>query len=393
MDRADRQQALGLEVVKTIQLTIPFVMGFGPSQLIKPVDELLQKTAIIASAPDEDALMINPYMSTDSEQAPKLTPLVTLLQSQIENEAKTGFPLKVVPRLYDEYDRNQMKPEDPMKTEEANGDANGEEKPTLSFPTLTVPPKLNTGSRPHFPEVFFSLYADQDVETVPPTTVLASTLIRDICVDTINLLDFNRERAVKYLIDLDNYFPKSNFAERGTAFDKLREAAAEGEPTWKTEDLLMDAIFSQLMTLPTPEHKLVYYHSCITFACREAAATIAPSLGRAIRFMYRSLETLDLELGYRFMDWFSHHLSNYDFRWKWQEWTEDVDRSPLHPRNAFIRGVLDKEIRLSFARRIRESLPESYGPLVPESKDNDIPLFKYNNNGESCTSPGHETRS
>ena len=40
-------------------------------------------------------------------------------------------------------------------------------------------------------------------------------------------------------------------------------------------------------------------------------------------------------------------------------------------------GTLDKEVRLSFAKRIRETLPEVYQVLIPSSRDNDIPEFKY----------------
>ena len=57
---------------------------------------------------------------------------------------------------------------------------------------------------------------------------------------------------------------------------------------------------------------------------------------------------------------------------------DDVELSPLHPRKSFVLGVLDKEVRLSFAKRIRETLPEPYHPLIPASKDNDIPEYKYN---------------
>jgi nuclear cap-binding protein subunit 1 len=44
-------------------------------------------------------------------------------------------------------------------------------------------------------------------------------------------------------------------------------------------------------------------------------------------------------------------------------------------------GALEKEIRLSFANRIRETLPLPYQPLIPKSKDKDVPDFKYNNSG------------
>ena len=138
-------------------------------------------------------------------------------------------------------------------------------------------------------------------------------------MDTLSILDFNRLIAGRFLVDLDCYFAPNTFVRRATPFDKLRDIP-QGEPTWKPEDLAVDAIFSQLLQLPTPEHKLVYYHSMITETCKIAPAAIAPSLGRAIRFLYRNSDVMDLELSYRFMDWFAHHLSNFDFRWKWTEW-------------------------------------------------------------------------
>ena len=169
------------------------------------------------------------------------------------------------------------------------------------------------------PEIYFSVYADQDIETVPSTSDIASSILRDALVDTINILDYNRNVTAKYLIDLDCYFSAETFVKRATQFDKLRNVE-EGRSTWKPEDVAVDAVFSQLLQLPMAEHKLVYYHSVLTEACKIAPAAIAPSLGRAIRWLYKNVDGMDLELVYRFMDWFSHHLSNFGFTWKWTEW-------------------------------------------------------------------------
>jgi nuclear cap-binding protein subunit 1 len=170
-----------------------------------------------------------------------------------------------------------------------------------------------------FPEIFFSLYADQEIESVPPTSTVAASLVRDGLTDTINILDFNRNAAAKILTQMDNFWAPGVFARRETAFDKLRDFSADVS-TWKPEDISVDAIFSQIFRLPASEHRLVYYHSLITELCKISPAAVAPSLGRAIRFLFRSLESMDMELSYRFMDWFAHHLSNFEFRWKWGEW-------------------------------------------------------------------------
>ena len=49
----------------------------------------------------------------------------------------------------------------------------------------------------------------------------------------------------------------------------------------------------------------------------------------------------------------------------------------VHPKKAFIVGALEKEIRLSFAARIRGTLPEPYKPLVSEAQEEDTPPFKF----------------
>jgi nuclear cap-binding protein subunit 1 len=59
---------------------------------------------------------------------------------------------------------------------------------------------------------------------------------------------------------------------------------------------------------------------------------------------------------------------------------EDLHLPNLHPKKAFIIAVLDKEIRLSFAKRIRSTVPQEMHPLIPERLDEDnSPDFKYDN--------------
>lgn len=344
-------------------LTIPHVLMSEVSSVKEQAANLLSKTEIIASASRDIDAAIDPYIRIDGKEGPPSQSVVALLQKQLQVESEADWKLDFLPKLFNVESSDDVDAQAGMKHQ---------------FPEISLPEVLNPGPRPLFPEIYFSLYADQDVETVPPTTSLASSLLRDALTDTINLVDFNRTVSAKFLIDIDCYWTPGTFIKRATPFDKVKDAAGSEQSTWKPEDMAVDAIFSQMLQLPAPEHKLVYYHSMITETCKLAAGSIAPSLGRAIRYLYRNLELMDLELSYRFLDWFAHHLSNFDFRWKWVEWLDDVNLPDLHPRKAFIIGVLDKEIRLSFAKRVRDTLPEPYHHLIPESKDNDIPEFKFN---------------
>lgn len=68
----------------------------------------------------------------------------------------------------------------------------------------------------------------------------------------------------------------------------------------------------------------------------------------------------------------------------------EIDLPEIHPKKAFINGVLDKEIRLSFAKRIRETLPAPFHPLIPASKEKDVPDFKYAKDQTPFATEGRE---
>jgi nuclear cap-binding protein subunit 1 len=290
------------------------------AELGAKVAELLEKTDIIASTSSALEALVDPYPVPEEQQ--DKTPMtcasvISLLQAQLVNEQSTEWKLTCIPRVFHSVPKPSAQ-QDGVE-EDGNSDGNAGSPAKLQFPTIEVPGEINAGTKPLLPEIYFSLFADQDIESVPSTSHIAASLLRDAVVDTINILDFNRNIVAKFLNEIDCFWAKDTFVKRSTTFDKLRELQ-EGRPTWKPEDVIIDAVFSQIFQLPQPEHRLVYYHSLITESCKISPAAIAPSLGRAIRFLFRNIDAMDMELSYRFMDWFAHHLSNFEFRWKWTEW-------------------------------------------------------------------------
>ncbi|KAL2268670.1 hypothetical protein VTJ83DRAFT_3516 [Remersonia thermophila] len=378
LQTASSEDTIGTEIVKIILLTLPYVMVAAPGKWDQKAAELMDKTDIIASEPHQSQTLVDPYHpDPGDENPPQSQSLIGLLQTQLQHEANNGWTLSCLPRPWE------------FPLSEVEQRAKLEDAPKHALPPIKVPETVVTGPRPLFPEVYFSVYANQEVESVPPLSSAASSLIRDALVDTINVLDYNRNVTARHLIDLDCYFAPRTFAARATPFDKLRDIEPP-KSTWKPEDVAVDAVFSQLFQLPAPEHKLVYYHSVLTEACKLAPAAIAPSLGRAIRYLYRNSPRMDLELAHRFLDWFTHHLSNFGFTWKWTEWVDDVYLPDVHPRKAFILGALDKEIRLSFAQRIKNTVPEPYRELISEEKEKDQPDFKFANDDTPFAAEGRE---
>ena len=323
LQTASTEDVLGIELTKIILLTLPYVLAFaGDASVRAGAAALLDKTDVVASTQHDLEALVDPFptMWEDVERPMTCASIISLLQRQLQDEASRGWPLKCIPRVYDASLQSARKGDEKG---EAHGAPNGDVAAACEFPTITIPANVNAGPTKFFPELFFSIFADQDVETVPPTTHFASTIMRDAVVDTINILDFNRDAVCKFLDRIDRFWATGTFVPKETKFDDICEMY-DGPSTWKQEDVCIDAIFGQLFALPAPEHKLVYYHSLITEICKISPPGIAPTLGRAIRFLFRHIGVIDLELSHRYTDWFAHHLSNFEFRWKWAEWYVDA---------------------------------------------------------------------
>jgi nuclear cap-binding protein subunit 1 len=219
------------------------------------------------------------------------------------------------------------------------------------------------------PRLYFQCYLTTNVESVPSPDSLEGVMMRDIASDIIVNIDFNRKEVTRQLITLDLFFSGRTFAEPGIAFDKLEGLQKEGLSTWKVEDVALEAILDAMFRLPDVKYPNAYLHAVLIEACIMAPQAIAPVFGRAIRFMYSHVETLDAELFFRCVDWFSQHLSNFAFTWKWKEWVQYASLPEDHPKRVFVQQLILKEVCLSYPQRVRETLPEEYLSFVPNIPD------------------------
>ena len=226
------------------------------------------------------------------------------------------------------------------------------------------------------PYYIFKIYLPQstgDFDTVVPINTYAGQLLRDILIDIIQSLEFNRREVAKQVIMLDLFFKEKFFAEQGISIADLIETY-EQDPlvsTYKIEDNVIETILSLVFKLPTVSQPFAYFYTLLVDICQNSPKAIAPVFGRAFRFFYNNIDNLDFELKLRFLDWFSLQMSNFNFSWKWNEWENDSKRfssSDYNPKIVFIRNLVRKELRLtSTPSEVNSSLPDEFKKYMDTS--------------------------
>ncbi|CAL5402505.1 unnamed protein product [Camellia sinensis] len=129
-----------------------------------------------------------------------------------------------------------------------------------------------------------------------------------------------------------------------------------------------------LLLLPHPLFKPMYYTLVIIDLCKIGAFPAV--VAGAVRALFDKIADLDMECQTRLILWFSHHLSNFQFIWPWEEWAYVLDLPKWAPQRVFVQEVLEREVRLSYWDKVKQSI-ENAPALEELLPPKGVPNFKY----------------
>uniref|UniRef100_A0A1I8F1T9 Nuclear cap-binding protein subunit 1 n=1 Tax=Wuchereria bancrofti TaxID=6293 RepID=A0A1I8F1T9_WUCBA len=125
--------------------------------------------------------------------------------------------------------------------------------------------------------------------------------------------------------------------------------------------MILEVIFSQLFRLPHPPLRPLFYGSLMIELCKTKDMPQA-----AAELFYQRIDTMQLECIDRLIDWFSYHMSNFEYRWSWVDWNDCLDLNDYAPKRYFVKEVIEKCMRFSYHERICDCLPSSFEEITPE---------------------------
>ncbi|XP_045775416.1 nuclear cap-binding protein subunit 1 [Maniola jurtina] len=152
------------------------------------------------------------------------------------------------------------------------------------------------------------------------------------------------------------------------------------------EYCIVEVIFAELFNLPTPRYLEICYGSILIELCKLQPSTMPQVLAQATEILFMRIDSMNIACFDRLANWFAYHLSNFQYRWSWEEWESCAQLDPDHPKPRFIREVLGKCLRLSYHQRIKDMTPESLAAFVPLKPE---PIYKYSMEG-AASLPGTE---
>lgn len=224
---------------------------------------------------------------------------------------------------------------------------------TLHDFALIIPPEYNPETLYPLPRVVFRMFDYTDVPEefiLPGGHSIERFLVEEQLHSVVNTYFLDRKQCANRLIQL----PLTNRIPLNY--------------------MIVEVIFAQLFALPRPAHLEIFYGSLLIELCKLQPNYMPIVLAQATELLFERIDSMKTVCVERFSNWFSYHLSNFQFKWSWEDWKDCASESLEAPKNKFLRETLIRCMRLAYHQRLVDFIPESMSSMIPE---NPKPSYKY----------------
>ncbi|KAL5209716.1 hypothetical protein ABZP36_005339 [Zizania latifolia] len=334
-------------------------LPWGGSELIEQVPDEFERVLVgiqsyISIRRHFDDIAFSVF-ETDEGNSPNKKDFIEDLWERIQFLSRNGWKVKSVP-----------KPHLSFEAQLVAGISHRFSPISCPPPTISqLPSEIAKGQEKHeadlkYPQRFrrLHIFPTNKVENMQP---IDRFVVEECILDVLLFFNGCRKECAFYLVSLPVPF--------------------------RYEYLMAETIFSQLLLLPNPPFRPIYYTLVIIDLCKALPGAFPSVVVGAVHALFDRISNMDMECRTRLILWFSHHLSNFQFIWPWQEWAYVKGLPKWDPQRVFVQEVLEREVRLSYFDKIKQSIEDATeleGLLPPKAGPN----FRYTSD-EGKESDGH----
>lgn len=262
--------------------------------------------------------------STDLEQEDYLDSL----SAQIETLRKANWTENHIPRYYSAF-------------ETVLQDALQHNLPSFSSP------EHHSEMIYPYPLVVFRLFQDSDCEKFADAPLPGGHSIDR----------FLFEGEIAWIIE-KNQFNRKTCARELVAFAAENPAAPVGF-------LIFETIFGQMLRLPHAPYPAIFHCSLVLELLKVKPEDFPNILVKTVDLIFSRADSMQPICIDRMVDWFSFHLSNFQYRYTWDEWKSCIDKEEFAGSQIFLREVIEKCRRLGSYEKIITALPKDFVKIHP----------------------------
>uniref|UniRef100_F6PKJ4 MIF4G domain-containing protein n=1 Tax=Ciona intestinalis TaxID=7719 RepID=F6PKJ4_CIOIN len=211
------------------------------------------------------------------------------------------------------------------------------------LPDFVVPPHIAEGSVYPIPQVIFRMFDYTDCPEgplIPGNHAIERWLIEEQLRSIVRTFNCDKKECASRLLG----YP--------------------GRDKVPLNHMIVECLMGDIFRLPESPYPLVMYAAVFIELCKLQPSMMPQVLAIASDMIYERLDTMNITCVDRFVNWFSQHLSNFQFRWTWEDWNDCLSCDPASPKAKFVKEVLEKCMRLAYYKRISDSVPPEFAPLL-----------------------------